>query len=163
VIAAEKVSARRLTPAERCAHAYAQHLHEARDLARATIVNYVPFIRGFLTDRFDDGPVRLARLGACDIVRFVQHQAPQLHLKRAKLLTSALRSFLRYARYRGEVTLDLAAAVPIVANWSMPSIPRAIEADQVRQRLASIDRRTANGPSRLRDRASACTTGVAFR
>jgi site-specific recombinase XerD len=68
-----------------------------------------------------------------------------LHLKRAKLLTCALRSFLRYARYRGAVTLDLAAAVPVVANWSMPSIPRAIGTDQVRQLLASIDRRTAMG------------------
>src|SRR5213593_414596 len=72
-------------------------------------------------------------------------KASQLHLKRAKLLTSAMRSFLRYARYRGEVTLDLAAAVPVVANWSMPSIPRAIGADQVRQLLASLDRRTAIG------------------
>jgi integrase len=68
-----------------------------------------------------------------------------LHLKRAKLLTTALRSFLQYARYRGEVTLDLAAAVPIVANWSMPSIPRAIGVDQVRQLLASLDRHTAIG------------------
>lgn len=145
VIAAEKIAARRLTPAARCAHEYAQYLHDARSLARSTIVNYVPFIRGFLTDRFGDGPVRLARLNAGDVVRFVQHQAPQLHLKRAKLLTTALRSFLRYARYRGEVALDLAAAVPIVANWSMPSIPRAIGAEQVRQLLASIDRRTAIG------------------
>jgi site-specific recombinase XerD len=68
-----------------------------------------------------------------------------LHLKRAKLLTTALRSFLRYARYRGEVTVDLAAAVPVVANWSMTSLPRAIAADQVRQLLASINRRTAIG------------------
>ena len=30
--------------------------------------------------------------------RFVQRQAPRLHPKRAKLMTSALRSFLRYAR-----------------------------------------------------------------
>ncbi len=60
-------------------------------------------------------------------------------------MTSALRSFLKYARYRGEVALDLAAAVPAVACWSMPSIPRAIAADQVRQLLASIDRRTAIG------------------
>jgi integrase/recombinase XerD len=56
-----------------------------------------------------------------------------------------LRSFLHYARYLGEVTLDLAAAVPIVANWSMTSIPRAISAEHVRQLLASIDRRTAVG------------------
>jgi site-specific recombinase XerD len=60
-------------------------------------------------------------------------------------MTCALRSFLRYARYRGEVTLDLAAAVPIVANWSMTSIPRAISTDHVRQLLASIDRRTPIG------------------
>jgi len=90
-------------------------------------------------------PIRLARLNAGDVVRFVQRQAPRLHLKRAKLLTTALRSFLRYARYRGEVALDLAAAVPIVANWSMSSIPRAIGAEQIRQLLASIDRRTAIG------------------
>jgi len=70
---------------------------------------------------------------------------PRLHMKRAKLMTSALRSFLNYARFRGEVVLDLVVAVPVVANWSMPSIPRAISATQVRQLLASIDRRTAMG------------------
>jgi integrase/recombinase XerD len=145
VIAAEKVSTRRLIPAESCAQGYAQYLREARALARATIVNYVPLIRGFLTDRFGAGPVMLSRLSACDVVRFVQRQAPHLHLKRAKLLTTALRSFLRYVRYRGEVTLDLAAAVPVVANWSMRSIPRAISANLVRRLLASISRRTATG------------------
>ena len=126
-------------------HAYAQYLRDARALARATIINYVSFIRGFLTNRFGTGPVKLACLKAGDIVRFVQRQAPHLHLKRAKLLTTALRSFLRYVRYRGDVALDLAAAVPIVANWSMPSIPRAIPSNQVRQLLASIDRCTAIG------------------
>lgn len=60
-------------------------------------------------------------------------------------MTSALRSFLTYLRYRGEVVLDLAAAVPVVANWSMPSIPRAIAPEQVEQLLASIDRQTAIG------------------
>jgi len=135
----------KLTSAEHCAQAYEQYLREARALARATIINYAPFVRSFLNDRFGDGRVTLSRLRACDVVRFVQRQAPRLHTKRAKLMTSALRSFLQYARYRGEVTLDLAAAVPAVANWSMTSIPRAIAADQVRRLLASIDRRTARG------------------
>ena len=132
-------------PSGACGAAYVQHLRDARALASATIVNYVPFIQ-----RISHGSVRRRARAtrtpdAGDVVRFVQRQAPRLHLKRAKLLTSALRSFLRYARYRGAVTLDLAAAVPVVANWSMPSIPRAIGADQVRQLLASIDRRTAIG------------------
>ncbi len=145
VIPAEKISARRLTSVERYAEGYEQYLREARALATATIVNYVPFIREFLEDCFGRGRVRLSRLCAGDVVRFVQRLATRLHLKRAKLMTTALRSFLRYARYCGEVTLDLAAAVPVVANWSMTSIPRAIAVDQVRQLLLSIDRRTAIG------------------
>ena len=141
----KKASVHLLTPAELCAQDYEQHLREARGLAKATIVNYVQFIRSFLKDRFGGAPATLSLLCARDVVAFVQHQARRLHPKRAKLLTSALRSFLRYARYRGEVKLDLAAAVPIVPNWSMSSIPRAIEPDQVRQLLASIDRNTAVG------------------
>jgi site-specific recombinase XerD len=145
VIPAEKTHRRRPSPVERCAQAFERYLREERILAKATIVNYVPFIRQFLRDRFGNGPVRLSRLCAGDVVRFVQRQAPRLHLKRAKLLTTALRSFLRYARYRGDIRLDLAAAVPLVANWSMSSIPRAISPDQVRRLLAHINRRTAVG------------------
>jgi integrase/recombinase XerD len=145
VIPDEKIPLRRLTSAERCAQAYERHLREARGLARATIINYVPFIRSFLKDCFDDGPVMLSHLCAGEVVRFVQRQAACLHQKRAKLMTCALRSFLRYVCYRGKTKLDLAAAVPIVANWSMSSIPRAIPADQVHQLLTSIDRRTAIG------------------
>lgn len=145
VIPAEKISDERLTAVERCIQAYEQYLREARALSSATIVNYAPFIRDFLKDRFGDGRVTFSRLCADDVVKFVQRQVPRLHLKRAKLMTTALRSFLRYLRYRGDVTLDLAAAVPVVANWSMTSIPRGIATDQVHQLLVSIDRSTAMG------------------
>jgi integrase/recombinase XerD len=158
-----KVSTCPLTPAERCVQAYEQHLREARGLARATIINYVPFIRSFLKDRFGGGPSTLSHLCARDVVAFVQHQAPGLHPKRAKLLTSALRSFLQYGRYRGEVKLDLAAAVPVVAQWSMSSIPRAIGADQVRQLLASIGPEYGGGASRLRHPAPALTPRLTFK
>jgi len=145
IVAAEALPVRRLTPAEHWTQQYGQHLREVRGLAEATIRNYVPFIDCFLQDRFADGPVTLSCLRARDVVSFVQRHAPRVHRQRAKLMTSALRSFLQYAQYRGEVELDLAAAVPVVANWSMPAIPRAIAADHVRQLLASIDQRTAMG------------------
>jgi integrase/recombinase XerD len=145
VIPGEKKVACRPTPAERCAQAFGRYLLEERALAHSTIINYVPFIRSFLEDRFGTGRVALSSLRAIDVVRFVQHQASRLHMKRAKLMTTALRSFLNYGRYLGQVSLDLAAAVPIVANWSMTSIPRAISAEHVRKLLASIDRRTAVG------------------
>jgi integrase/recombinase XerD len=145
VILAEKIAARRLLPTDICAQAYAEYLRDARGLAEASVTSYVPFVRDFLHHCFGDGRVTLSRLRAADVVSFVQLRARRLHLKHAKLMTTALRSFLRYVRYRGDNALDLAAAVPVVANWSMQSIPRAISAEQTRQLLASIDRRTAVG------------------
>lgn len=144
-IPAEKSSPRELTPVQQCVQRYEQYLCEDRLLARATIINYVPFVSRFLEGRFGTGPVNLSQLEAQDVVRFVQCQAPRLHVKRAKLLTTALRSFFQYTRYRGETQLDLAAAVPCVANWSMPSIPRAIAPEQVRRLLRTFDRSTAMG------------------
>lgn len=50
VIPAEKIPTRRLTSVERCLQAYEHYLRETRGLAKATIINYVPFIRSFLED-----------------------------------------------------------------------------------------------------------------
>ena len=141
----EKAPEARLTPAEQCAQAFGRYLREERLLSEASQINYVPFIRDFLTDRFGDGPLKLVRLDASDVTGFVRRRAPRIHRKRAQLLIAGLRSFLRYARYRGEIRVDLAAAVPSVANWAMPSIPRGIAPDQVRQLLSRVDRSTAVG------------------
>jgi integrase/recombinase XerD len=145
VIPPEKISRRRPRPTEQCVQAYQRYLREERLLAEATIANYVPLIRQFLRARFGVRPVKLSDLCARDVVQFVQKQARILHLRRAKLLTTALRSFLRYACYLGDVRLDLATVVPCVANWSMPSIPRGIASSQVRRLLGQIDRSTAVG------------------
>ncbi len=145
VIRSKKVVPRSPSPVERETHAFETYLRDERMLAEATITYYVTFVREFLADRFGRGRVTLARLRAGDVVRFVQRRASQLHVKRAKQLTTALRAFLHYGRYRGDITHDLVAAVPSVANWSMPSIPRAIPAAAVRQLLASINRQTVRG------------------
>jgi site-specific recombinase XerD len=145
VSALERPPARTLTSAGRCIEGFERYLREERALSQAALTNYVPFIRQFLQDRFGDCPVKLATLRANDITDFVRRRAARLHRQRAKLLTAALRSFLRHARLRGEIHTDLAAAVPCVANWSRPSIPRAISSDQVRKLLAQFDRRTAVG------------------
>lgn len=138
VVRAQRTATRRGSAAERYAQAYGQYLREVRGLAESTIAYYSTFATDFLQDRFGDGRVNLSRLRASDVIRFVQRKAQRLHLRRAKLLTTALRSFLRYARYRGDMVRDLADFVPVVANWSMPSIPRAIAPDQIRQLLDNV-------------------------
>jgi site-specific recombinase XerD len=144
VIPAERIRSHQ-PPVDQVVQEYERYLLNERALAPTTAVHYASFVRGFLVNRFCRGPIKLSQLCAGDVVRFVQRQARRLHLKQAKLLTTALRSFLHYLLYRGEVLHDLSGAVPTVANWSMTSIPRAIPPDLVRRLLASINRHTALG------------------
>src|SRR4029450_1392074 len=68
-----------------------------------------------------------------------------------KAVTNALRSFLRFGEFRGEITAGLAAGVPAVATWTtMPPIPRAIAAEHAQRAIDSCDRSTVVG---RRDRA----------
>jgi len=134
----------RLTgPIEEHLQAYAAYLRQARGVADGTARGYMRWIRAFLTERFGTRRPTLSGLRAEDIVRFVEREVPRLRVAQAKHLTTALRSFLQYARYCGDVTLDLAAALPAVASWSMAAIPRAIPPEAIRQLLASMPRRTA--------------------
>jgi len=106
------------SPIEQQVLAYESFLQDARALARPTIINYLPIVRDFLNYRFGGDEVTLAQLRAVDITEFVQQKVSRINMRSAKIITTALRSFLSYARYRGDITSDLAAAVPIVANWS---------------------------------------------
>jgi integrase/recombinase XerD len=111
----------------------------------ATVVGYLPFIRRFLMDRFGPGPIDFSALCAADVIGFISRQAARLIAKRAKTATSALRSFLGYLRYRGEIQCDLAAVVPTVPIWSMTGIPRAIAASDANAALAHCRRDTPVG------------------
>ncbi|MFM0616370.1 site-specific integrase [Paraburkholderia nemoris] len=132
------------TPAEKLANEYALYLHHERGLAATTIRKYRWCAHLFLTKQFGDGTVRLSDLCAQEILNFVRHEAAE-RAARAQAMTMVLRSFLRYARYRGFIKLDLAAAIPWVAHWSMASIPKAISPEYARRALASCDRRRPIG------------------
>lgn len=124
---------------------YDRYLSEERGLAMVTRINYRRFIHRFLSARFTNKPLCLTVLRAKDIVQFVQNEAPHHSLKRAGLMVTALRSFLHYLRQRGDVTTDLAACVPSIANWQFASLPKFLQPHQVQQVLQQCDRRTSNG------------------
>ena len=133
------------TPAQRFEEEFRQYLQNERGLAPATITNYRKIARGFLAHFFGNGEVELGGLRAADVIGFVQIQAARLRPKQAKLMTTALRSLLQYARYRGLISVDLQASIPAVAIWSMATIPKALSSAQVRRLLAQCDRHTARG------------------
>jgi site-specific recombinase XerD len=133
------------TPAERLQTEYGLYLQQERALASTTQKCYLGFVSDFLMECFGAGPADLSCLCAADVTSFVQSRAVAIQSRRVQLLTTALRSFLRFARYRGDTDKDLAACVPPVANWQLSTIPRALPPDQVKQVLASVDRKTSMG------------------
>ncbi len=122
-----------------------RYLSEERGLSKATRINYRPFVQKFLSAQFGNKSARLSDLKANDVIRFIRTQAPQLHPKRAGLMVSALRSFLRFLRHRGDITTDLAACVPPIANWKLSTLPKFLQPEQVQRVLNQCDRNTAKG------------------
>ncbi|MEX4004881.1 site-specific integrase, partial [Paraburkholderia sp. EG285A] len=127
------------TPVEELVSEFALYLLHERGLAATTIRRYRWCACLFLKKQYDDGVTRLSELHAREIIDFVQDEAAQCPT-RAHSIAKALRSFLQYARYRGLIRLDLAAAIPKVAHWSMTSIPKAISPEYARRALAGCDR-----------------------
>lgn len=140
-VATERIPQSLLTPIQEALREYDQYLEKERSLSLATRIGYAPFVRQFLMSRFGRGRVDLSKLNPRDVLEFVRRSAGQLKNKRALLMTTALRSFLRFARYRDDITLDLAACVPPVASWSLSTLPKALPAAQVKQVLADARKR----------------------
>ena len=139
------------TPADDLAAAFAHHLLHQQGLADSSIERYRTVAWQFLSERYGSGAVDLSTIGAVDVIGFVQRQAKRLKPPAVKCVVNGLRSFLRYAQYRGDVAPELVAAVPAVASWACtPALPKAIAAEHAQRAIDSCDLNTAIG---LRDRA----------
>jgi site-specific recombinase XerD len=140
-----------ITPTDRICAEFAQHLRCNHALAMATVDTYTRVARQFLTWRFRQAEFCLSDLLPVDSIAFVQRESKRMAPPAVKCAANALRSFLRFAEFRGEVRTGLCAGVPSVATWTTtPPIPKAIAAEHAQCAIDSCDRLTAIG---RRDRA----------
>ncbi len=133
------------TPLNRVDRDYGQFLASERGLTPATLANYLPTVRRFLTERFGTGALRLDELSPQDINRFILRHAQRLSRSRAQLMVTALRSFFRFLRQRGDISTDLASTIPTVMNWRLAGLPKSLAPEQVESLLASCDQSTTLG------------------
>lgn len=132
------------------AREFARYLEKDRALTQATLVNYVPFARLFLSHQSAVGRKVPAEFRPDDIARFVLRHARRLSPGRAKLMVTALRSFFRFLRLRDEITSDLAACVPTVPNWRLTELPKCLPQEHVEHVLKSFN---PEAPAGRRDHA----------
>lgn len=124
---------------------YEEHLRSERGLATATVLNYRPFVRKFVVERFGDGPLLFRDLKSSDISAFILRHAHTMSPKRAQGMTSAFRSFFRFLFGKGELPADLAACVPTVASWRLSTVPKYLVPEEVERVLEACDRKTPAG------------------
>jgi site-specific recombinase XerD len=124
---------------------YEKHLRSERGLGVQTISVNQYFVRRFLEERFPKGTLQTKELAASDISAFVLRHSQSWSVGSAGRMTTALRSFFRYLFQRGELSTDLAASVPAVANRQLFTLPKYICPEEVERVLQACDRRTAVG------------------
>ncbi|MBI2202726.1 MAG: site-specific integrase [Candidatus Rokubacteria bacterium] len=133
------------TELSRVERTYGVYLAQERGLSRATVTNYRQEVRRFLVWRFAVGAIRLDEIRLTDVTRFVSRHAHGFSPGRVKLMLTALRSFFRFLRLRGETTVDLASSVLSVADWRRARVPQWIPAAQVKRILRHCDQQSRVG------------------
>jgi site-specific recombinase XerD len=132
-------------PREIVVDAFRQYLSQERGLSVSIQCDYTRFAHQFLRERFGRGSLELSALSATDVTGFIRRHAHERSARSAQHIVGSLRAFLRYLRYRGEITTDLGACVPTVANWSLSTLPKFLRPGQVQQVLDHCDRHSALG------------------
>lgn len=132
-------------PAARLVSQYEEYLRVERGLAPATLVGYRPYVRRFVDERFGEEPLRLREFGPRDASNFIVRYAHSMSPGRAKLMVTAIRSFLRFLFQRGQIDIDLAEAVPTVADWRLSTIPKYLSVEEIEGLLDACDQSTSIG------------------
>jgi integrase/recombinase XerD len=142
-----KLAASADSPVDRLLADYRGYLLRERGLTAGSVAHWERIARLFLAERTEPLEDALKRLSTAEVTGFVVAQCGPGGRSgaSAKILTSGLRSLLRYLYLTGRVPIPLAQAVPRAAGWRLSSLPRALEPEQVQRLLASCDGSTVVG------------------
>jgi site-specific recombinase XerD len=100
--------------------------------AEATRWYHRRHIREFLSWMFSDQSIRVDRITAEHLCRFVSEKAATLRSNSIGVLVYSLRAYLRFLQLNGHVTASLKATIPRPPNWSAASLPHILTRDELR-------------------------------
>jgi len=130
---------------ERALQEYTDYLVQERGLAQRTVRQYSHDIRAFLTERFGNRAIRLSRLRQADTNQHLQRKSTVVCSNTLQGVTAALRAYLTFLHFRGDIPIDLASGVPTVAHWRLSTVPKYLKPAEVQRLLDICDQSTIKG------------------
>ena len=134
-----------LSEIDRIENDFSQHLKKERGLSQVTIDHYLPAVRNFLCERFGCCNIVLDEIKPCDVSKFILNHVKKQAKKSCQTMTTALRVFFRFLKYRGDITSNLDGCVPPVANWQLSELPKSLASEKIEYMLQQCDQSTAIG------------------
>jgi integrase/recombinase XerD len=125
-----------ISPINQWISAYDAHLEQVAGLAPNTRQSYRHLARCFMTDCFGTELPNWSSLTAATITTFVGKEVSMRHGTGRKQPAVAIRSFLRFLVFRGEIRPGLEAAAPSPPQWKDASLPSRLSAEEVERVLA---------------------------
>lgn len=101
--------------------------------------------RLFLHTCFDSNSIIIKSIKPINIKRFVYQYASHVSSGRAQGVASALRSFLRFLRFKNLIASDFSSAVPTIAGWKGDRVPAYLSNQEVEDLLKYCDKSTSTG------------------
>jgi integrase/recombinase XerD len=133
------------TPINECLGQYREHLLKNHGMSEETMRGRIRQARCFLTFRFGRGSLEFSKLLPQDIERFLLDRSRQCKATSIRAVTSALRCFLRFLQFRGDISAELIDSVPSVSSWRHREIPGFIVAEDINLLLQNCKCDTPQG------------------
>ena len=125
---------------------FQQWLLRERGIAECSADTYMRTLRPLLRDIGHD----VARYDAALLRDAILRQFERMSRKQARMLTTAIRAYLRHLVSTGQCDAGLLGAVPTARTWALAAIPRYLPEEDIERAIATCDSSTPLG---VRNRA----------
>jgi len=127
------------TPASLELTQFRQYLLHICGFAEATVCYRLKHVGHFLEHKFGTGVVDIGCVTPLDIERCVTDYAQRWRPVSLGVIRSSLKSYLRFRALLGDQTRHLMAALPVLADWSRATFPKALNEAQLASFVQAFD------------------------
>jgi len=131
-----RIDALLISPIDQWLNTYDAHLEQVAGLASNTRQSYRHLVRCFITGCFGTELPDWSSLTAATITTFVRQEASMRRGAGRKQPAVAIRSFLRFLVFQGEIRPGLEVAAPSPPQWKYAALPSRLTAEEVERVLA---------------------------